>query len=125
METLMSESNSISLSEEKFSSLIEGDLETFSALFDEKGLIFYPNGKVETKPDLIERLKTKQIVFQDLQVKKCISRSYGCASVVHGEGTFTILFQGEVLTEKLNFIDVWVERETGWKLASSHFIRMA
>ncbi|WP_187176427.1 nuclear transport factor 2 family protein [Algoriphagus sp. AK58] len=124
METLMPESNSISLSEEKFSSLMEGDLETFSALFDEKGLMFYPNGKVETKPELLERLKSKKTVFLALDLKKCISRSYGTTSVVHGEGLFTINLQGEELSEKLNFIDVWVERENGWKLVSSHFIKM-
>ena len=125
METLMPESNSISLLEEKFFSLLQGDFDTFSFLFDEKGLMFYPNGKVENKPELLQRLKTGKIVFQHIDVKKWISRSYGSASVVHGEGTFSLLLQGEELTEKLNFIDVWVERENGWKLVSSHFIRMA
>ena len=120
----MGESAAISLSKQKISSLLEGDLDTFSFLFDEKGLIFYPNGTVQTKPDLLEGLKSKKTVFQNIELKKTIARLYEGTAVVYGEGLFNTILQGEELVEKLNFIDVWVKRESDWKLVSSHFTKM-
>lgn len=124
MLTLMIESSAISLSEKKFLHLMEGDLESFSSLFDEKGLMFYPTGKVETKPELLERLKSGRTVFQKIDLTKTIARLYQDTAVVHGEGMFTLILQGEELIENLNFIDVWVKKEEEWKLVSSHFIKM-
>lgn len=103
---------------------MEGDLESFSSLFDEKGLMFYPTGKVETKPELLERLKSGRTVFQKIDLTKTIARLYQDTAVVHGEGMFTLILQGEELIENLNFIDVWVKKEEEWKLVSSHFIKM-
>ena len=103
---------------------MEGDFESFSDLFDEKGLMFYPTGKVETKPELLQRLASKRTVFEKIDLSKTIARLYQETAVVHGEGMFTIILQGEELIEKLNFIDVWVKKEEEWKLVSSHFIKM-
>jgi hypothetical protein len=124
MVATMIESSAISLSEKKFHHLIEGDLESFSFLFDEKGLMFYPTGKVETKPELLERLGSKRTVFEKIELHKTIARLYEDTAVVHGEGLFTMTLQGEELIENLNFIDVWVKKEEQWKLVSSHFIKM-
>ena len=112
------------MSEQKISSLLEGDLDAFSSLFDEKGLIFYPNGTVETKSALMEGLKSKKTVFHKIELKKTIARLYEGTAVVHGEGLFNTILKGEEMSEKLNFIDVWVKREADWKLVSSHFIKM-
>ncbi len=124
MVSVMIESSAISLSEKKFQNLLEGDFESFSDLFDEKGLMFYPTGKVETKPELLQRLESKRTVFEKIDLTKTIARLYQETAVVHGEGMFTLTLQGEELLEKLNFIDVWVKKEEGWKLVSSHFIKM-
>ena len=124
MVSLMIESSAISLSEKKFQNLIEVDLESFSDLFDEKGLMFYPTGKVETKPELLQRLESGRTVFEKIDLTKTIARLYEGTAVVHGEGKFTLTLQGEELIENLNFIDVWVKKEEDWKLVSSHFIKM-
>jgi hypothetical protein len=124
MVSAMIESSAISLSEKKFQNLLEGDFESFSDLFDEKGLMFYPTGKVETKPELLQRLESKRTVFEKILLTKTIARLYQETAVVHGEGLFTLKLQGEELVENLNFIDVWVKKEEEWKLVSSHFIKM-
>lgn len=120
----MIESNAISLSERKFQNLIEKDFGSFSKLFDEKGLLFYPNGKVETKPELLQRLESGRTVFEKIYLTKTIARLFHDTAVVHGEGMFTLVWQGEELIENLNFIDVWVKKGEEWKLVSSHFIKM-
>ena len=124
MVSLMIESSAISLSEKKFHHLIERDIESFSSMFDEKGLMFYPTGKVETKPELLQRLASGRTVFEKIDLAKTIARLYEGTAVVHGEGMFTLMLQGERIIEKLNFIDVWVKKEEEWKLVSSHFIKM-
>jgi hypothetical protein len=124
MVATMIESSAISLSEKKFQFLTDGEWDSFSSLFDEKGLLFYPTGKVETKPELMERLRSKRTIFEKIELHKTIARLYEGTAVVHGEGLFTIILHGEKLVEKLNFIDVWVKKEEDWKLVSSHFIKM-
>lgn len=120
----MKESKAISLSKEKFSSLLGFNLESLTLLFDERGLIFYPNGMVETKSEIIANLKSGKTVFQGIEVLKILARSYGGTAVVQGEGFFNIKLQDEEFSEVLNFIDVWVEKEEGWKLVSAHLIKM-
>jgi hypothetical protein len=120
----MMESNVISLSEEKFSSLLEFDLETFYSLFDGRGLIFFPNGSVATKPELMEKLKSQETVFRGVEMHKILARSYGNTTVVQGEGFFNIKLQDVEFNEVLTFIDVWVEKEGEWKLVSAHFVKM-
>jgi hypothetical protein len=120
----MTESTAISLSEMKFSNLLESNLENFHSLIDERGLIFFPDRSVATKVELIEKLKSKETVFRNLEIHKSIARSYENTAVVQGEGYFNIKLQGSELNEVLNFIDIWVHKEMGWKLVSSHLVKM-
>lgn len=120
----MTESTAISLSEVKFSILLEFNLENFHTLIDERGLIFFPDGSVATKPELIERLKSKETVFKNVEIHKTIARTYENTAVVQGEGHFNIKLPEAELNEVLNFIDVWVQKEMGWKLVSSHLVKM-
>lgn len=120
----MIESTFISLSEEKFSSLLEGDLVNFHSLIDERGLMFFPDGSVETKEGLMRQLTSKVTVFRNIEIHKTIARIYGNTAVVQGEGFFTITLPETEFTEVLNFIDVWVQKEMGWRLVSSHFVKL-
>ncbi len=117
----MTESDFLTLSKKKFASWKLTDVDEFSEMFDDHGLVFGAGGQTKTKGQMIEDLRTKACQFKDINLKNTIARVFGSSAVVHGEGDFTLSESGETKEVQMNFLDVWVEREKGWRLISSHY----
>jgi hypothetical protein len=118
---MISESELIELSRQKFKIWENGDLENLHKIFDQEGLVICSNGKPETKSDLVKLVKNRIKELKHLDLQRTFARIYGNTGVVHGEGKITISSNGTVRSSSLNFLDIWVEREGDWKLVSCHF----
>lgn len=117
---MITESELIGLSRDKFKKWELSDVESIADLFDDQGLLIFNNGKAETKPEIIQMLQTGKWFGKGLQVQRAFARIYGNTAVVHGEGELTMDVDGQLQSGPLQFLDVWVERAEGWKLVSSH-----
>ena len=117
---MISENELIGLSKEKFKTWETNDLENLDKIFDDQGLLICSNGKAETKPEVVEIVKSKTKELKDLRLQKTFARVYGNTGVVHGEGEITLSIAGKLKSSALNFLDVWMEKEGTWKLVSSH-----
>jgi hypothetical protein len=117
---MITESELIGLSRDKFMMWKLSDVESITNLFDDHGLLICNSGKAETKPEIIQILQAGKWSFKDLQVQYAFARIYGTTAVVHGEGQLIVDGKGQLQSGPLQFLDVWVEREEGWKLVSSH-----
>jgi hypothetical protein len=118
---MITESELIRLSQEKFEKWEKSDLDSISNLFDDQGVLICSNGKPETKSEILEIVKSGSMALKNLHLQRAFARVYGNTGVVHGEGEITYAVKGEEHSGGLHFLDVWVEREGGWKLVSSHF----
>lgn len=117
----MSESQLIGLSLEKFHQWEQSNLESISGMFDGQAIVFWANGKFQTKIEMFKLYQVGKMSIKNLRLKHIFARVYGKTGVVHGEGEALITLEGEELSGDLRFLDVWVERESGWKIISSHF----
>jgi hypothetical protein len=89
-------------------------------IFDDQGLFFNYDGIINSKEDLIKKIREEKCGPVEINFQKTIARIYGSSAVVSGEGDFTNAIDGQSQTTKLTFLDVWIERENGWKLVSTH-----
>jgi hypothetical protein len=117
----MSESQLIGLSQEKFQQWEQSNLESISGMFDERAIVFWANGKSQTKIEMFKLYSEGKMSIKNLRLQHTFARVYGNTGVVHGEGEALITLEGEELSGDLRFLDVWVERENGWKIVSSHY----
>ncbi|WP_026952251.1 nuclear transport factor 2 family protein [Algoriphagus mannitolivorans] len=117
---MISEDELIGLSKEKFKTWETNDLENLEKIFDDQGLLICSNGKAETKPEVVEIVKSKRKELKNLSLQKAFARVYGNTGVVHGEGEITISIGGKIRSSGLNFLDIWMEKDGNWKLVSSH-----
>ncbi|MDX5340483.1 MAG: nuclear transport factor 2 family protein [Cyclobacteriaceae bacterium] len=117
---MISEDELIGFSREKFKTWETNDLENLDKIFDDQGLLICSNGKAETKPSVVEIIKSKRKELKDLRLQKTFARVYGNTGIVHGEGEITISVAGKLRSSGLNFLDVWMEKDGDWKLVSSH-----
>ncbi len=124
MEHLTLEDTVITLSGKKFSGLVESDFSDLFVMLDERGLIFFPDASVETKPDYLKKLQAQEIVFRKVEIYNTIARTYGNTAVVQGEGYFSVKLPKNEFAEILNFIDVWIDTGTEMKLVSSHLVKL-
>ncbi len=117
----MTEADILDLSRKKFASWQLTDVNEFSRIFDEHGLIFKEQEDAITKSQMIAQMEANDCSFEEIQLKNTMARVFGSSAVVHGEGDFVLSESGESKQMHLNFLDVWVERENGWQLVSSHY----
>lgn len=117
---MITETELIGLSRDKFEKWELSDMESISKLIDDHGLMFCNNRKAETKSEILQMLQTGKWAFSGLHLQHAFARIYGNTAVVHGEGHWNVNVEGQLQSNTLQFLDVWVEREEGWKLISSH-----
>ena len=122
---MITELNLLDLTRKKFETWETLNLDQLCQFFDDHGLSFNLDGKVETKEELIEKLSSETCQLKQYNVQNTVTRVYGTSAVVHGEGEFTFSISGKVESKILSFLDVWVERENGWKLVSTHYSQSA
>ena len=122
---MLTESNLLDLTRKKFEIWETLNLDHLSQIFDDNGLMFNYQGKVNTKEELIEKIRSEECVLKEIFFQNTIARIYGSSAVVQGEGAFTFSIKGETQSKVLNFLDVWIERENGWKLVSTHYNQSA
>ena len=122
---MFTESNLLDLTKKKFEIWETLNMEHLSQIFDDKGLMFNTYGKVNTKEELIEKIRSEECLLKGIDFQNTVARVYGTSAVVQGEGSFTFSIKGQIHSKILNFLDVWIKREEGWKLVSTHYNQSA
>jgi hypothetical protein len=122
---MLTESSLIDLTRKKFETWVTLNLDQLTQIFDDHGLLFNSEGKVDTKEELIKKMNDESCLLKDFNFQNTVARIYGSSAVVHGVGEFVFFKAGETQSTNMNFLDVWIKRESGWKLISTHYSQLA
>jgi hypothetical protein len=106
----------------RFAAMIAGDLSALSQLLDDELVYVHSSGKVDSKSEYLETLRSGSIAYESIEVIRDHHR--------HGEESF-ILVQSlsakmrlavgaEPVMRKLSIMSVWRETVSGWKLVAMH-----
>ncbi len=111
----------IQLSAEKFRWKTERQIDRVADLFDDDLVFVHLNGHVSSKKEWIDQLRSGRFVYHAIAVKEVSAKIYGDTSVLVGKAEFTVSMSGGTRsTFPLVYTEVYVRKESAWKLTNLH-----
>lgn len=114
----------LDLSRRKFDWLIQGQADSLSLLLDARVEYTHSNGWVQTREEVLNDMKSRKLVYQQVTIKSASARAYGSTVVVTGLGTFEGINSGTSFKLDLRYTEVYVRSGHRWLLVSRHSNRM-
>ncbi|MBX2961866.1 MAG: nuclear transport factor 2 family protein [Cyclobacteriaceae bacterium] len=118
------ENKILHLSERKFVWMINKQLDSLEMMLDERVKYTHSNGWTESKPELLDNLKSSRLVYKNVQVDEATVRLYKNTAIVTGTGKFSGINNGNAFDLGLRYTEVYVLNKKKWLLASRHANRL-
>ncbi len=114
----------LELSKNKFDWMIRMKYDSLESVLDDRLLFVHSNGLAETKPELIQDIKSGKLRYTNIQVLEASARLYPTTMIVNGKGKFTVTLEGNNMELNLSYTEVYVQKDGKWLLASRHANRL-
>jgi hypothetical protein len=114
----------LDLSRRKFNWMIYRQLDSLDAFLDEQALYIHSNGWVQNRKEIIDDFKSGKLKLDSVSTEEASVRLFSNAAIVTGRGTFSGMISGTPFHSRLLFTEVYIRKQTGWKLVSRHACRM-
>lgn len=101
------------------------DVAALDKLLDPGFVLVHSDGRVQYKADYIEELRSRTRVNGEIRNKDVTIREYGSMAVVNGISEQSAVSNGKPWSGRFRFTRVWVQRDGGWVMVSSHSSRIA
>ena len=98
---------------------LEDDGETVNSILDDDWTVIDPGGRVITKAQVMEELKSGQRKIESGTIDEVKVRAFGNFAVVTGRTAAAGNYQGTSFSVKLRFTDVCVKRGDDWQVVAS------
>jgi ketosteroid isomerase-like protein len=98
---------------------LKGDVAALDAIFDDKFISTSPEGKLQTKAEVLAELKTGTIKYQTSKVSEMKVILHGDTAVVNGKWAAKFVQKGKPVDEVDRFTDVYVRQNGQWRAISS------
>jgi hypothetical protein len=112
-----SELEIINLSNTKFRWQLEGKLDSLSNMFDDKIILQHASGKIQSKNEYLENLKSGMLVYNKIDVKENSVRIIGATAILIGKVDFNVSINGEKKDFNFSFTEVYTKNKKSWSLA--------
>jgi len=117
------EAEILKISKDLFRWEIEGKIDSLANLFDEKLIIIGSKGK-RSKSDLLSDLKNGKPVHNSINVEEATATIVDATAIVVGKGVFVTSMNDSKTTSHLSYIEVYVQKNKGWKLIALYANRL-
>ena len=101
-----------------YSGILESDVESLSHLLDDDLTLSYPDGRLGTKDDLLERLAEGAITYDSANIAPAQPRLYDNVAIFNGLSTLWYTSRGESNREDLRYTAVYLLRPEGWRMVA-------
>ena len=109
----------IRLEQESAVLLVARDLETLNLVVPDKFILTRPSGVVLTKRDVIEALKSGDLVYEELHRECHDVTIYQNTAALMGLDTLKGVFRGQRVDGQYRFRNAYVQTDGRWDLVSS------
>jgi ketosteroid isomerase-like protein len=100
----------LSLEKKRTEALLARDFTTLDYLFESDLLYVHSNGKVETKAEFLDAMRTGKANYRAFEFRNVAVRGYGDSAIVTGEVVMTANNRRE-----LRFTNVWSKASGRWR----------
>jgi hypothetical protein len=113
----------IDLSKEKWRWMSERNADTLDALFHEKAVFVHMGGSWGKKQEL-EVIKSGGIHYKQADIHEVSVNIIGTTAILLNRITLLAVVGGNEVTNPFMVTEVYVQQESGWKLASLSFTKL-
>jgi hypothetical protein len=117
---LATETEILTLSQDKFRWKTTGQIDLVEDLFDDELVFIHLNGHFSTKKEWIQELKSKRFIYNVIDLKEAAAKMYGDTAVLVGRATFNVTMGGSKGTYNLVYTEVYTKKHGKWKLVNLH-----
>lgn len=110
------ETEVLKISELKFHYMTTQKLDSLANLFDEKMILQHANGKVQTKAEYLDNLKSGMLKYDSAVVQDVSARIIGTTAIVLGKCHFAIHFKGNPAAYDFAYTEVYALVNKQWKM---------
>lgn len=88
-------------------------------------LLTHSDGRVQTKAEYLDELKTRSRANQAITNEDVVVRIHGATGVVTGTSVQSGVTNGQPFSGRFRFTRVWIRRDGAWRMVASHSSRIA
>jgi hypothetical protein len=89
-------------------------------LFADELTYVHTTGAVDGKPQLLGKIKSGELVFQQIKTQDVVARPYGTAGVVTGTAELHVINAHQPKVLSLRYTATYVQHEGHWQLVAYH-----
>lgn len=110
----------LALHREKFQWMMARDTGRLGMLVADDMVYVHSNGWHEHREEMMANIGSGRLRYHDVLVQEAAVRSYGDTWVVNGRGRFEVSLEDKDWVLTLDYTEVYVRTDPGWKLVSRH-----
>ena len=115
------ETEVLNLSMQKLQWKTTGDIDRVADLFDDELVFVHLNGRITSKAEWIEELRSGRFAYKAIRVQETPSvRAYEGAVVLVGKAQFSVAMSGHAGKFNLVYTEVYARKQGRWKLVNLH-----
>jgi len=103
---------------------LEPDVAGLDKLLVDDWLLTHSDGRVQTKVEYLEELKTRSRANQAIRNEDVRTRIYAGTGVVTGTSVQSGVNNGQPFSGRFRFTRVWTRRDGSWRMVASHSSRI-
>ena len=108
----------------RIAATIKGDALALSALFADGMTYVHSSAKIETRQEFLDLIKTGYYQYKSITPREVTVRFYGATAILAGLADIEVVTDGQPVSPKLRFTEVWVKGNAGWQMAAWHSTRV-
>ena len=103
---------------------LKPDVAGLDKLLVDDWLLTHSDGRVQTKVEYLEELKTRSRANQAIRNEDVRTRIYAETGVVTGTSVQSGVNNGQPFSGRFRFTRVWIRRDGAWRMVASHSSRI-
>lgn len=112
------------IEKQRFAAFVSKDYAYLDKALADDLFYCHSNALIDTKTSLIQSLKDGKLMYQEMTPEEIKVRIYGKTAVVTGLCAAKVLSNGQQISTKFRFTDVYVKNKIGWQMVSWQSLRL-
>jgi len=100
--------------------IVRKDITALGHILSDDFILITATGTVRNKAQLIDSIKSTDLVVEPFETEDVIVRIYGDTAVLTGRFTQKGSYQGKSFSNQFRYTDVYVKMSHGWQGVSAH-----
>ena len=109
---------------QRFAAFVSKDYTYLDKVLADDLFYCHSNGLIDSKTSLVQSLKDGKLTYQEMIPEEIKVRIYGKTAVVTGLCAAKVLSNGQQISTKFRFTDVYVKNKVGWQMVSWQSLRL-